>query len=97
MTEKRTVKCSKLGTELPGLEKPPFGGDMGKLIFDRVSEQAWRMWKDDMQIKVLNEYRLNMADKGDYQKLVQQMLLFLNLEEGKVVEVENAQRGKASS
>ena len=90
----RFIHCSKFQKELPGLEKPPFNGDIGKLIFEKVSQEAWKLWKEDMQIKVLNEYRLNMADKGDYQKLVDQMLLFLNLKEGQVVEVENAERGR---
>lgn len=95
--QERTVKCLKLGKDLPGLEKPPFGGETGKLIFENISKQAWSMWKDDMQIKVLNEYRLNMSDKADYQKLVDQMMLFLNLKgEGVVAEVENSERGRGN-
>jgi Fe-S cluster biosynthesis and repair protein YggX len=90
----RLVFCAKFQKDLPGLEKPPFSGEAGKLIFEKISAQAWKLWKDDMQIKVLNEYRLNMADKNDYQKLVDQMYLFLNLKEGSVVEVENAERGR---
>lgn len=90
----RMVKCIKLGKELPGLEKPPFKGEMGQKIFDHVSKEAWSMWKEDMQIKVLNEYRLNMGDPRDYQVLVDQMLAFLNLKEGAVAEVENAERGR---
>lgn len=86
--------CSKLKRELPGLEKPPFKGEMGQKIFDNVSKQAWDMWSKDMQIKVLNEYRLNMGDKKDYEVLVDQMLSFLNLKEGEVAEVENAERGR---
>ncbi|MDZ4784890.1 MAG: oxidative damage protection protein [bacterium] len=89
----RTVICLKYKKEMPGLEKPPFGGDIGKKIFDHVSQDAWKAWRDDMQIKVLNEYRLNMADKKDYAMMVKQMLLFLGLESGEVVEVENATRG----
>ncbi len=89
----RTVKCAKLGKDLPGLDKPPFGGDLGKKIFETVSAEAWRGWQD-MQIKVLNEYRLNMANPKDYQLLVEQMMAFLNLKEGPVVEVENAERGR---
>jgi Fe-S cluster biosynthesis and repair protein YggX len=90
----RLVFCAKFGKELPGLDKAPFGGAIGKQIFETVSAQAWKLWKDDMQIKVLNEYRLNMADKSDYEKLVEQMMLFLNLKSGTVVEVENAERGR---
>ena len=89
----RMVQCKKLGKELPGLEKAPFGGPTGKLIFDSISAEAWGMWKE-MQIKVINEYRLNMGDKKDYQVLVDQMLAFLGLSAGKVSEVENASRGK---
>lgn len=92
----RMVKCIKLGKELPGLEKPPFPGEIGTRIYNEVSQQAWAMWRDDMQIKVLNEYRLNMANPKDYQALVDQMLLFLNLKSGAVAEVENAERGRKS-
>jgi Fe-S cluster biosynthesis and repair protein YggX len=90
----RTVICSKYKKELPGLEKPPFGGEMGKVIFEKVSAQAWNEWNKDVQIKVLNEYRLNMADPRDYQVLVDQMKRFLGLEEGAVAEVENSERGR---
>jgi Fe-S cluster biosynthesis and repair protein YggX len=89
----RNVTCLKLNRSLPGLEKPPFGGDVGKKIFESISAEAWGMWKE-MQIKVLNEYRLNMANPKDYQVLVDQMMAFLNLKEGSVVEVENAERGR---
>jgi Fe-S cluster biosynthesis and repair protein YggX len=91
---KRLVFCSKFQRELEGLEKPPFGGEMGKKIYESVSAEAWNMWSKDMQIKVLNEYRLNMADPRDYQVLVDQMLRFLGLEQGSVAEVENADRGR---
>ena len=91
-----SVQCIKLGKELPGLEKPPFPGEIGKQIFEKVSKQAWSMWKDDMQIKVLNEYRLNMGNPKDYEVLVDQMLRFLNLKSGETAEVENADRGKGN-
>ena len=90
----RMVTCKKFGKEMPGLEKPPFSGDIGKKIFEHISQQAWSMWKEDMQIKVLNEYRLNMGNPKDYQVLVDQMLIFLNIKEGDAAEVENADRGK---
>jgi len=90
----RAVVCSKFKKELPGLDKPPFAGELGKRIFDAVSAEAWNQWSSDVQIKVLNEYRLNMADPRDYKVLVDQMLRFLGLEEGTVAEVENADRGR---
>lgn len=91
----KTVLCSKLNKELPALEKPPFGGELGEQIFQRVSKPAWDMWKEDMMIKIINEYRLNLADPEQYQTLLEQMKAFLGLgsEQG-VLEVENAERGR---
>jgi len=91
----RMVHCVKLGKQLPGLEKPPFPGEIGKLIYEKVSREAWLIWQDEVQIKVLNEYRLNMGDPADYQRMLDQMLLFLNLKQGEMVEVENEQRGRS--
>ena len=77
---KRLVKCSKFDEELEGLEKPPFRGDIGLLIFENVSQQAWDQWQNDVQIKLLNEYRLNMGELDDYQVVLDQMLQFFKLE-----------------
>ena len=95
-SEERTVTCKKFAKELPGLDKPPFSGPIGEQIYEQISAEAWRQWSEDMQIKVLNEYRLNMGDPKDYQVLVDQMMLFLNLKEGDLVEVENEERGRDS-
>lgn len=77
---RRLVKCSKFDEELEGLEKPPFRGDIGLLIFENVSQQAWDQWQNDVQIKLLNEYRLNMGELDDYQVVLDQMLQFFKLE-----------------
>lgn len=90
----RTVQCAKFGEEMEGLDAPPFPGDVGQKIYERVSKQAWEMWRDDIQMKVLNEYRLNMGDPKDYNLLVEQMLAFLNLKEGEILETENEERGR---
>lgn len=94
----RIVQCVKFGQPLPGLKKPPFKGELGEKIYNQISQKAWDLWSKDMQIKVLNEYRLNMGDPKDYQVLVDQMLLFLNLKDGgQVAEVENAERGRGNN
>ena len=92
----RKVNCTKLKEELPGLKSPPFSGELGAKIFENVSERAWRLWSEDMMIKVINEYRLNLADSTDYEKLMTQMKIFLCLESdnGNSLEVENPNRGK---
>lgn len=57
----RTVDCVKLGTEAPGLPAPPWPGELGKRIFDQVSQAAWQQWLNH-QTMLINEYRLPLAD-----------------------------------
>ena len=92
----RTVSCKKLGKELPGLEKAPFEGELGQEIFDNISQEAWTLWNDDMMIKVINEYRLNLADQEHHNVLIKQMRAFLGLDDAGdvVLEVENPERGQ---
>ncbi len=78
----RIVKCSKFEKELPGLEAPPVGGELGDEIFEKVSVQAWNEWCDDVMIKIINEYRLDLIDDEQYGVLMQQMRAFLNLDQG---------------
>jgi Fe-S cluster biosynthesis and repair protein YggX len=97
MSEERIVNCSKYKSPLPGLTRPPFKGDIGEMIFQNVSAKAWAEWKD-MEIKVLNEYRLVLADPAQYKQLVDTMLSFLGLGSGDsaVPEVGDAVRGGGS-
>ena len=96
MSEERLVACKKLKSELPGLAKAPFAGEIGERIYQSISQQAWDMWAKDMQVKVINEYRLNMGKKEDYEMLVRQMLAFLELSDEQVAEVENEERGRGN-
>src|SRR5213082_722487 len=57
----RMIKCIKLGRELPGLDKPPFKGELGQRLYDNVSKEAWRMWLEHSKM-LINEYRLDMTD-----------------------------------
>ncbi len=68
----RTVKCIKLGREAEGLDFPPYPGELGKRIFDNVSREAWKEWLE-LQKMLVNENRLNLADKKARDYLVQQM------------------------
>ena len=52
----RLVQCVKLQKELPGLDEPPWPGDLGKKVFEKVSAEAWKMWEERMKL-ILNEYR----------------------------------------
>ena len=68
----RMVNCVKLGRELPGLEKPPFAGELGERIFNNVSEQAWQMWVE-YQVLLINHYGLVLADPQARQFLKEQL------------------------
>ena len=68
----RMVKCVKFQRELPGLDEPPFDNELGKRIFENVSKDAWKMWLEHMKM-ILNEYRLNLAERESQQIIKQQM------------------------
>jgi Fe-S cluster biosynthesis and repair protein YggX len=62
----RTVQCVKLGQQLPGLDEPPYAGELGQRIYENVSKQAWEMWKDHLRM-VINEFQLNPATPEAWQ------------------------------
>ena len=66
------VKCIKLGREAEGLDRPPYPGELGKRIFENVSKQAWQQWLAH-QTMLVNENRLNLADKKARDYRAQQM------------------------
>jgi Fe-S cluster biosynthesis and repair protein YggX len=68
----RMVQCAKLGRELPGLDRPPFPGELGRRIYEHISELAWEMWQDRSTL-LINHYGLNLADPDARQILRQQM------------------------
>jgi Fe-S cluster biosynthesis and repair protein YggX len=70
-----TVFCVKLKKELPGLEEPPFDSELGKKVYDNVSQQAWGMWMDFCKM-LLNEYRLNPARREDQEAILKQLEQF---------------------
>jgi Fe-S cluster biosynthesis and repair protein YggX len=53
----RTVHCVLIKKELPGLDRVPYPGDLGKRIFESVSKEAWGRWLQQ-QTMLINEYRL---------------------------------------
>ena len=70
------VFCAKLKKDLPGLSEPPFDTDLGKKIYEEISQQAWNQWMEFCKM-LLNEYRLNPARKQDQEVIVKQMEQFL--------------------
>jgi len=71
----RMVKCALLKKELPGLEEPPWPGELGKRIYENVSQEAWTLWEDRLRMLV-NEYRLNLANRQAQEIIEEQMQSF---------------------
>ncbi len=68
----RTVFCVKFKRQMPGLDQPPWPGELGQRIYENVSAEAWRGWEDRMRM-ILNEYRL-MPWQKEAQDLVAQLM-----------------------
>ena len=68
----RLVHCVKLNKDLPGLEAPPWPGELGQRIYQNVSVQAWKLW-EDRQKMILNEYRLLPWQKEAQELIARQL------------------------
>ena len=79
----RLVRCVKLQEDLPGLDAPPWPGEIGQRIFNEVSAQAWKQW-EERQKMILNEYRLLPWQK-EGQELIRHHLQQLVQFSGRVV------------
>ncbi len=71
----RMVQCVKLGRELPGLPRPPFGGELGKRVFEHVSQDAWNLWQQQSTL-LINHYGLNLRDPAAQKFLMEQLEQF---------------------
>jgi Fe-S cluster biosynthesis and repair protein YggX len=69
------VFCAKLQKDLPGLDEPPFDTELGKRVYENVSQEAWGQWMEFCKM-LLNEYRLNPARREDQEAIVKQMEQF---------------------
>lgn len=70
------VNCKKLKKEAEGLDFPPLPGELGQKIYQQISKEAWALWQHH-QTMIINEYRLNLADKQAREFLTQEMENFL--------------------
>jgi Fe-S cluster biosynthesis and repair protein YggX len=53
----RMIHCVLLKQEAPGLDRPPYPGELGKRIYENVSKEAWTRWLKQ-QTMLINENRL---------------------------------------
>lgn len=72
----RIVNCMKLGKEAEGLSFQTWPGELGKKVFDNISQEAWNMWVNH-QTMLINEYRLNPMEASAKKMIVEEMEKFL--------------------
>lgn len=59
-----------------GLNQPPYPGEIGKKIYETISQEAWQAWLSH-QTMLINEYRLNLTERKSREFLKEEMEKFL--------------------
>jgi len=77
----RLVHCIKLDRELPGLAKPPFPTELGQIIYERVSKEAWDLWLQE-SVRYINTYRVDLSSREGTEFMLTQLRIWLGLDEG---------------
>lgn len=54
----RMVQCQMLNQHLEGLAFQTWPGELGKRIYENISQQAWQQWMKH-QTMLINEHRLS--------------------------------------
>ncbi len=72
----RLIDCTKLKKKAEGLGYQSYPGELGKKIYNEISEEAWQLWLAH-QTMLINEYRLSMLDPKAREFLAREMELFL--------------------
>jgi Fe-S cluster biosynthesis and repair protein YggX len=81
----RIVHCVKFNKDLPGLDRVPWKGELGKRVYESVSKDAWKLWLEHSKM-VMNEYRLNPLDPNSQKIMEEQMEQFFFGEGSKLPE-----------
>ena len=71
----RKVHCVKLNKETDGLNAVTYPGELGKRIYEQVSQEAWQMWLSH-QTMLINEYRLTPIEPKAREFLEEEMEKF---------------------
>lgn len=85
MSEERMVMCRKLGKLLPGLKRPPYRNDLGKRIFDEVSQEAWDEWLK-FSVRLINTRGVDLASAAGQKFMLDQTAVYFGYQEGEVIE-----------
>lgn len=68
--------CARCGQQRERLERAPYPGPLGEEIATRVCRPCWDEWRE-MEVRVINELRLNFMEPDSQAKLDRQLRAFL--------------------
>ncbi len=74
------IFCKRLKEELEALPDAPLAGPIGQLILSNISAIAYNDWLE-LQMKIINEERLDLSEEAAQERLFRQMVAYLNLED----------------
>lgn len=72
----RIIYCLFLKKYAEGLDFQCYPGKLGKIIYENISKEAWKQWKNQQTI-LINENKLNMLNQSDQAILEKEMKYFL--------------------
>lgn len=72
----RTLYCQFLKKEAPGMAFQLVPGELGKRIFENISQEAFAQWQKK-QTMLINEHRLNLMEPQARKFLEEQMEAYL--------------------
>ncbi len=75
-----TVFDKRLKQEVEALDEAPLSGPLGQEVLAHVGKESWAEW-EEMQLKIVNEYHLDLSEKAHRKKLVEQLRIFLCLDD----------------
>jgi Fe-S cluster biosynthesis and repair protein YggX len=86
------IECVHCRQKLPGLEKAPFGGPLGRRVHEQVCQACWKAWLSTQQ-QIINHYGLSTINPEHQQFLIQNMEAFL-FGVGQQAEIDTSMEGK---
>ncbi len=75
------VECSRCKRQADGLDRPPLPGEVGEAVAAQTCEACWKEWLA-VQVMLINEHALSPANPEHYKRLVDEMRVFLVLDDG---------------
>ena len=73
------VDCRRCGRKHQGLSHAPHPGELGRQIQLHVCVDCWNEWRE-MEVRVINELRLNFIDPESQEVLAKHLAEFLHLQ-----------------